>query len=227
MKKNVFVSVSTDPINDFQEIVEYAKEMQGSADMLHCDVMDGVFVEKKTITANHINNINQNSLIALDVHLMCQEPLKIVEDYLNSGANIVTVHYEAFEDKNDILKAVKLIKKAGALAGLSFKPDTEIKEIKMFLHDFDIILVMSVFPGASGQKFIKESLERIKILDGIRKENDYRFKIEVDGGVNESNASSIISAGADILVSGSYVYKTANRREAIEKLKGLEKKKRG
>lgn len=221
MKKNVFVSVSTDPINDFQEMVEYAKNMQGKADMLHCDVMDGVFVEKKTISANHINNINQNSLITLDVHLMCQEPLKIVEDYLLAGANIVTVHYEAFEDKNDILKTVKLIKKAGALAGLSFRPDTEIKEIKMFLHDFDIILVMSVFPGASGQKFIKESLEKIKILDEIRRENDYRYKIEIDGGVNENNASSIISAGGDILVSGSYVYKAVDREIAINKLKNI------
>lgn len=219
MKKSACVSVSTDPINDFQEIVEYAKSLQSGADMLHCDVMDGFFVEKKTISANHINNINQNSLIPLDVHLMCREPLKIVEDYLRAGANVVTVHYEAFEDKNDILKVVKLIKKYGGLAGLAFNPYTEIKEIKMFLHDFDIILVMSVVPGASGQKFIKESLEKIKILDEIRRENDYHFKIEVDGGINDGNARDIVEAGGDILVSGSFVYRSNDKFEAIQKLK--------
>lgn len=220
MKKNIYVSVSTDPINDFQEIVDYAKEMQDKADMLHCDVMDGVFVKKKSISATHINSINQNSLIPLDVHLMCSEPLASIGDYLKAGANIVTMHYEAFENKNDIIKAVKLIKEHNALAGLSFRPDTEIKEIKMFLHDFDIILVMSVVPGASGQKFIPQSLERIAQLDNIRNENGYSYKIEIDGGVNDSNAQDIIDAGGDILVSGSYIYKNCDRREGIEKLKG-------
>lgn len=223
MKKNVYVSVSTDPINEFQDLVEYAKDMQNKADMLHCDVMDGVFVKRKTISANHINNINQNSLIPLDVHLMCDEPLSDIPEYLKGGANILTIHYEAFENKNDIVKAVKIIRDAHALAGLSFMPETEVKEIKMFLHDFDIVLVMSVQAGASGQKFLPNSLNKIKQLDEIRRKNDYRFKIEVDGGVNETNAQSIIDAGGDILVSGSYVYKAIDRMEAIAKLKGLDK----
>lgn len=223
MKKNVYISVSTDPINDFQEMVEYAKEMQDKADMLHCDVMDGVFVQKKSISASHVYNINQNSLIPLDVHLMCNEPLAIIHEYLKAGANIVTIHYEAFENKNDIIKAVKTIKDAHALAGLSFKPETEVKEIKMFLHDFDVILVMSVEPGASGQKFITDSLAKIKLLDEIRKENGYNYKIEVDGGVNDSNSQAIIEAGADMLVSGSYVYKSSDRLQAIETLRKHEK----
>lgn len=219
MKKNVYLSVSTDPINDFQDIVDYAKEMQNKADMLHCDVMDGVFVKKKTISATHIYTINQNSLIPLDVHLMCQEPLQSLPDYLKAGANIITVHYEAFENKNDIVKAVKLIKGANALAGLSFKPETEVKEIKMFLHDFDVVLVMSVEPGASGQKFMPISLEKIKQLDQIRRENNLEYKIEVDGGINDTNAQNIIEAGADILVSGSYIYRAQDKNLAIEKLK--------
>ncbi len=223
MKKNIYISVSTDPINDFQDMVEYAKEMQDKADFLHCDVMDGVFVKKKTISANHINNLNQNSLIPLDVHLMCNEPLSNISDYLKAGANIVTVHYEAFENKNDIIKAVKMLKEANALAGLSFKPDTEVKEIKMFLHDFDVILVMSVEPGASGQKFINNSLNKIKLLDEIRRENGYNYKIEVDGGVNESNSQDIIDAGADMLVSGSYVYKSSDHQQAIENLRKRDK----
>lgn len=219
MKKNVYVSVSTDPINEFQEIVEYAKDIQDYADMLHCDVMDGVFVQKKSISATHINNLNQNTLIPLDVHLMCQEPLSEIGSYLKGGANIITIHYEAFENKNDIVKCVKMIKEGGALAGLSFKPDTSVREIKMFLHDFDIILVMSVQPGASGQKFLKDSLEKIKLLDEIRRENGYNYKIEIDGGVNDENAQEIIDAGGDILVSGSFIYNSDDRAQGIEKLK--------
>ena len=98
MKKNVLVSVSTDPIENFQDIVDYAKEMQGIADFLHCDVMDGIFVKRKTINAQLVNNVNANSLIMLDVHLMCDEPLKNIAEYAKAGANIITVHYEAFKD---------------------------------------------------------------------------------------------------------------------------------
>ena len=219
MKNNVYVSLSTDPIGDFQEMVEYAKEMQGKADFLHCDIMDGVFVPKKNITSSHVFNINQNSLIALDVHLMCNEPYAILTNFIKAGANIITIHYEAFNNKNDIVKAVKLIKEAHALAGLAFNPETDVRDIKLFLHDFDVVLVMSVNPGASGQKFIPETLEKIKMLDEIRKENSFNFKIEVDGGVNEENAKEIVASGADILVSGSYVYKSNDRENAVEKLK--------
>ena len=219
MKKDVFVSVSTDPINEYQLICEYAKEMQGVADFLHCDIMDGKFVPKTTYDYQLVSNINSNSLIMLDVHLMCEEPLGIIDSYLKAGANIVTIHYEAFKDKNDIIKGLEKIKKAKALAGLSIKPNTPVSEIKVYAHDFDLILVMSVEPGASGQKFLPESLDKIKQLDVLRNSNDYKYKIEVDGGVNIENAQKIISAGADILVSGSYVFKAQDRKAAIECLK--------
>lgn len=219
MKKDVFVSVSTDPISEYQLICEYAKDMQGVADFLHCDIMDGKFVPKTTYDYQLVSNINSNSLIMLDVHLMCEEPLGIIDSYLKAGANIITIHYEAFKDKNDIIKALEKIKKANALAGLSIKPNTPVSEIKVYAHDFDLILVMSVEPGESGQKFLPEALDKIRQLDILRTSNDYKYKIEVDGGVNLENASKIVEAGADILVSGSYVFKAQDRKAAIESLK--------
>ena len=220
MKRNIYVSVSTDPIKEYQKIVEYAQSMQGKADFLHCDIMDGVFVEKKTYDHTLVKNISQNSLIMLDVHLMCKEPLEIVEDYLKAGSHIITLHYEAFKNKNDIMLAYKKIKKAGALAGVSVSPSTDVKEIKTILHNFDVVLVMSVVPGKSGQEFMPIALDKIRELDRIRKENDYRYKIEVDGGLNDQNVNLVIDAGADMIVSGSYVYNSQNRETAINSLRG-------
>lgn len=220
MKKNTFISVSTDPIKEYQGICEYAREMQGCADFLHCDIMDGNFVENKTYDSRLVKNINQNSLIMLDVHLMCEEPLKLIDEYIEAGANIITIHYEAFKNKNDIMLALKKIKDANILAGLSFKPSTSVNEIKVYVHDFDVILVMSVEPGMSGQKFMPDALEKIKELDLLRTNNNFKYKIEVDGGINCDNSKEVVNAGADILVSGSYIFKAHNRKDAIEELRG-------
>ena len=219
MEKRVYVSVSTDPVKNFGDVVDYAKDMQGKADLLHCDVMDGKFVKKKNYDFNLVDNINQNSLIMLDVHLMCGEPLASVDDYLSAGANIITVHYEAFKDKNDIVKAVEKIHKAKALAGISISPETAVKDIKMYINNVDVVLVMSVVPGASGQSFMPESLAKIKELDAIRKGNNYGYKIEVDGGINNENVKAVVEAGADMIVSGSYVYNAKDRLKAIDSLR--------
>ena len=220
MKKKIYISVSTDPVKEFAKVVDYAKSLQGVADLLHCDIMDAKFVKKKTYDNVLLGSINDNTLIMLDVHLMCSEPLDQIDDYLAAGANIITVHYEAFKNKNDIVEAAKKIHKANALAGISICPDTPVKEIKMYLNNFDLVLVMSVVPGASGQSFMPECLDKIRELDQIRKGNNYNFKIEVDGGVNNTNAKSVIGAGVDIIVSGSYVYNAADREKAIESLRG-------
>ncbi len=220
MKKYFYISVSTDPIKEFQSIEDYAQEMQGQADFLHCDIMDGKFVESKTYDYTLVENINKHSLIMLDVHLMIQEPLKYIENYVNAGANIITFHYEAFEDKNKIIEAVKKVKDGGALVGLAIKPETPISDIKVFIHDFDVILVMSVEPGASGQKFMPMALEKVATLDRLRKDNDYKYKIEVDGGIVPENARLLCEKGADMLVSGSFVYKAKDRFEAIDQLRG-------
>ncbi len=223
MKKNIYISVSTDPIKEYQKITEYVKEMQGQADLLHCDVMDGEFVSNETYNYNLVKSLNDNTLLMLDVHLMIAKPEMIYLNYIEAGANILTLHYEAVENKEVLPTVFKNIHDRHTLAGLAIKPETSFKEIKMFLYDVDLVLVMSVEPGASGQKFMSEALDKIKELDKFRQENNLSYKIEVDGGVNDQNAKSIVEAGADILVSGNYVYNSQDRQKAIEILRNCVK----
>ena len=219
MKKNVYVSVSTDPVGGYQEIIDYAKEMQSIADFLHCDVMDGEFVKKFTFDENLVKNINSSSLIMLDVHLMVSEPLSLIQKYIDAGANFITVHYEAFKNKEDLVKTIKLLKSKGIIAGVSIKPDTPFKVVKPYCFDADLILVMAVEPGASGQRFMFETYDKIKQINKFREENNLNFKISVDGGVSPENAKILTQYGVDILVSGSYVYKAADRKKAVKELK--------
>lgn len=219
MKKNIDISVSTDPVKDFQELVEYAKELQGQADLLHCDVMDGEFVNARTFDAGFVKNLNAQTITMLDVHLMVKEPLQEIEKYASAGANIITVHYEAFANKNDVLKTLKLIKEKGCLAGISFKPQTKVNEIKNYLYFVDLVLVMGVEPGASGQEILQNTYRKISELKKLRHENKYTYKIEVDGGVTDQNSKLLSEMGADILVSGSFVYNAKDRAKAIKKLK--------
>ena len=219
MKKNVYVSVSTDPVEAYQDIIEYAKSLQYDADFLHCDIMDGTFVPKYTYDYALVKNINANTVLPLDVHLMVNEPKKDLESYVKAGANIITLHYEAFEQKNDLIDALNFIKQNECLAGISLKPGTDFKSIKPYCYNVDVVLVMSVEPGLSGQKFLSDSLKKIKEIDQFRKENDLSFKIEVDGGVNLENAKKLVDAGVDILVSGSCVFKSNDRKNTILKLK--------
>ena len=171
MRKSVDISVSTDPLSDFQSIIDYAKLLQGKADMLHCDVMDGKFVEKQTFDYSLIKSINASSLIMLDVHLMTAEPEATLEKYIKAGANILTVHYEAFSNKAQLIKAMQLIKSKNCLAGLSFKPETTVKEISNFLYYADIVLVMGVQPGASGQSMLPQTFDKVKSLANFRQAN--------------------------------------------------------
>lgn len=220
MKRKAYISVSTDPVSDYQQIIEYAKDMQGVADFLHCDIMNENFVPKNTYDYNLLNNINRNSLIMLDVHLMVNEPMLDIPKYIQAGANIVTVHYEAFEDKENLVAALDYIKQNNTLAGLSLNPATSLKEVKAYMFNCDLVLVMGVVPGRSGQSLIPEMIERVKEIYKFREENNLSFKIEFDGGVNLENAPTLIESGVDILVSGSYVYKSADRKKAVESLKG-------
>lgn len=220
MKRRVDISVSTDPVTDYQQIIEYAKAMQGVADFLHCDIMSDNFVPKNTYDYNLLNNINRNSLIMLDVHLMVNEPMLDIPKYIEAGANIVTVHYEAFEDKENLVKTIDYIKENGALAGISFNPDTPFKEVKAYMFNCDVVLIMGVVPGRSGQSLIPAMLDRVKEVFDFREQNNLKFKIEFDGGVNVENAPKLIENGVDILVSGSYVYKSEDRAKAIDSLKG-------
>lgn len=220
MKKNVDISVSTDPILDLQNIIEYAKQMQGVADFLHCDVMNQNFVPKNTYDYAFVNNINRSSLIMLDVHLMVNEPTDDIPKYVEAGANIITVHYEAFENKEDLVNVIDYIKSTDTLAGISIKPNTPFKDVRSFAFNCDVVMVMGVEPGRSGQALMPEMIEKVKEINKFREENNLRFRIEIDGGVNAENAQTLIDAGCDILVSGSYVYNSKDRKAAIKTLKG-------
>lgn len=222
MKKIVDVAVSTDPIQDFQNIVEYAKEMQGVADFLHCDVMNENFVKKNTFDYNVVKTINSASAIMLDCHLMVDEPANSVSKYIDAGANIVTVHYEAFYDKNTLANVLKYIRSRNTLAGISLKPATPFKEIRAFAYNADVVLVMGVEPGASYQETSEETYRKVAEINKFKKDNNLNFKIEFDGGVNEKNAQKLRDLGVDILVSGSYVYTAKDREEAVRFLKGYE-----
>lgn len=219
MKKNIDISASTDPISDFQNIIDYAKKMQGKAEFLHCDIMNENFVQKNTYDYNVFSNINRNSLIMLDVHLMVNEPAGDIEKYIDGGANIVTVHYEAFADKEELAKTISRIKEKHALAGLAIKPKTPFKDIRSFAFNCDVILVMGVEPGKSGQELIEDMYDKVREIDQFRRDNNLNFKIEFDGGVKPENAQKLIDCGADILVSGSYLYNSKDKLLAIKALK--------
>ncbi len=221
--KNQYVSVSTDPVkgeNQCESVLNYAKEvMSAGADFLHCDVMDGKFVPQKTIDERVVEFVNSNCLIPLDVHLMTANPQRTILKYKKAGANILTVHYEAFKCKLKLKVALKKIRKLKMLSGLSIKPQTEVSEIENLLPLCDLVLVMSVEPGKSGQKFLENAIKKIEQLNLIRKQKNLNFKIEVDGGINAEIAKKIASKGADIIVSGSYIFNAENKKEAINSLK--------
>lgn len=158
----------------------------------------------------------------LDCHLMVNEPANDVSKYINAGANIVTVHYEAFKDKNQLAEVLKYIKKCNVLAGISLNPATPFKEIRAFAYNADVVLVMGVEPGASGQATDEEMYKKVAEVYRFKEDNNLNFKIEFDGGVNEKNAQKLRDLGVDILVSGSFVYNSKDRASAIKILKGIE-----
>tara|TARA_Y100001936_G_scaffold234645_1_gene261956 strand:+ start:2574 stop:3233 length:660 start_codon:yes stop_codon:yes gene_type:complete len=204
---------------DFSQLGNEIKRLEeGGADLIHVDVMDGHFVPNLTIGPPVIKNLRKYTKLPFDVHLMISPVHKYIEDYAKAGADIITVHPEATDNLKD---SISLIKKLGKKAGVSLNPKTAIKTLINEIESIDLILVMSVNPGFGGQKFMPEVLDKIKGLKKIKEENDYEFNIEVDGGINFSNSKIVLEAGADILVSGTTIFKENNGdiKSNIEKLK--------
>jgi len=217
------VCPSTNPCPE-ENLVGYVKELQSmGVEILHCDVMDGEFVPAKCLPIELIKEVSRNTLMALDVHLMITSPLGKIKDYLKLPINYLTVHFEAFENKNDLLKAINVIHDAGKLAGISIKPNTNVEEIEEYLPFVDLVLLMSVEPGKSGQKFMPETLDKIVKLKDKKKKNGLNFKIEVDGGINLDNAKSVVMAGAEMLVMGNAFYTAENKKELLNKVQNLDK----
>ena len=193
---------------DFSQLGNEIKRLEkGGADLIHVDVMDGHFVPNLTIGPPVIKVLRQYSTLPFDVHLMISPVHKYIKDYAEAGADIITIHPEATEN---IESSVNLIKKLNKKIGLSLNPDTSIEIIEKFLSSIDLVLIMSVYPGFGGQKFIPNIVNKIKKLKSIKEKQNLKFDIEVDGGINFDNSKLVVEAGANILVSGTTIFKNNN-----------------
>lgn len=193
---------------DFSNLGSEIKRLeQGGADMIHVDVMDGHFVPNLTIGPPVIKSLRKYTNLPFDVHLMISPVHKYIKNFSDAGSDIITIHPEATEDVKD---SIDLIKSLGKKVGLSLNPDTPIEVIENYFEEINLVLVMTVYPGFGGQKFISKILEKIKNLKKIKDEKKFKFDIEVDGGINFENNNMVINAGANILVSGTTIFKDNN-----------------
>lgn len=200
--------------SDFTQIKKTIKLLKKSKiDFIHFDVMDGVFVPNLTFGAKFISQIRKLTDLPFDVHLMIKNPEKNINDFINAGSDYITIHYESTKN---ILSALKKIKSAGIKTGISIKPKTKANKIIKYLKFLDLILIMSVEPGFGGQKFMPEVLDKVRFLKKLQKK--YKFLISIDGGINPETAPAACSAGVDILVSGSAIFKSKKPADTIKKI---------
>ena len=193
---------------DFSQLGKEIKKLEeGGADLIHVDVMDGHFVPNLTIGPQVIKALRNYTKLPFDVHLMISPVHKYIENFADAGSDIITIHPEATENLNH---SISLIKELNKKVGVSLNPNTQIKIIENELNNIDLVLIMSVFPGFGGQKFIPEVVDKIKNLKKIKEEKKLNFDIEVDGGINFENKKIVIEAGANILVSGTTIFKENN-----------------
>ena len=191
---------------DFSQLGNEIKRLeQGGADMIHVDVMDGHFVPNLTIGPPVIKALRKHCSLKFDVHLMISPVHKYIKAYSDAGADIITIHPEATQNLRESIKTIKDLKKK---VGVSLNPESKIELINEFLDQIDLVLIMSVNPGFGGQKFMPEVLDKIKQLKKIQQEKKLNFDIEIDGGINFENCKIAIDAGANILVSGTTIFKS-------------------
>ncbi|MGG7213980.1 ribulose-phosphate 3-epimerase [Clostridium nigeriense] len=190
---------------------------KAGADFIHIDVMDGNFVPNISIGLPVIKSIRNKTEKIFDVHLMIENPSRYIDEFVEAGADIITIHYEA---EKHIDRAIEYIKSKGVKAGVSLNPGTPTFVLKDVIEKLDLVLIMSVNPGFGGQKFIPYSLNKIKEVKEMSLERNKDLLIEVDGGVDKNNSKSIIEAGANVLVAGSAIFGDGNLKENIEAIRG-------
>ena len=205
---------------DFTKLNEEVKKVESVCSWLHLDVMDGVFVPNISFGIPVIKSLRKETKLFFDTHLMITKPIKYIKDFVNAGADLITFHLEACLDNEEVVNTITKIKENNVKVGISLKPNTSVETIFDLLinHNIDLVLIMSVEPGFGGQEFIPSSLDKIKKLKKFILDNNLKTLIEVDGGINDKTAKEVINAGVDVLVSGSYLFKSNDFKKAVESL---------
>ena len=202
---------------DMLSLKEEIKRMEKSGiEMLHFDVMDGVFVNNITYGLPILEQVRKTTDLILDVHLMITDPLRYVRRFAECGADYISFHIES---ESDTVETIRAIREAGAKTALAIKPATPAETVFEYLDQLDMVLVMTVEPGFGGQSFIPETVEKVRIIREKISSMGLDIRVEVDGGINDITSECVINAGADTLVSGSYLFKAENMAEAAGKIR--------
>ena len=203
--------------SDFSRLAEEIKSIEtAGADLVHIDVMDGMFVPNITLGAPVVKCLKGKTSLPFDVHLMIEEPIRYIDDFAAAGADIITFHIEAAKD---VKATIDKIKEAGCKAAVSIKPATAAEAVFPYLDDLYMVLVMTVEPGFGGQSFMPETMTKVKAIREKAEKDNIDLKIQVDGGIDDKTVTQAAENGADVLVAGSYVFKAADRSEPIRILR--------
>jgi ribulose-phosphate 3-epimerase len=204
---------------NFSNLTDQLKKVEeGGADLIHCDIMDGIFVPNITFGPKIVETVKGISALPIDVHLMIKNPQNIIGDFIKAGADYITVHQE---EVLHLDRELNRIKQLGAKAGVSINPATPIEVLFPILHLVDLVLIMSVNPGFGGQTLIEYTLEKVKDLNTIRNQKKYTFQIEIDGGITAENIKRVKNSGCDIIVAGTAVFNSDDIKNQTNILKNL------